>query len=121
MDSKGANEPGMYLLAHFRNPPNGRAEPDEQEIIYIGETCDNILWRRWRQFDRAAFGNGEQHGGGITYSQVFSDQGGSLYVAAFPVRGSNRPGHAYFIRYVERKPLWNYVRKWGRAPRCNTK
>ena len=44
---RGAGLPGVCLLAHFTRVPQGLADPLAEEIVYIGETCDNSLKRRW--------------------------------------------------------------------------
>jgi len=118
---KGINYPGVYLLAHFDATPTARANPQAKEIIYIGETCDNSLMGRWRQFHRSAFEGKYGHSGGATYRQVFGGQGDNLYVAAFPVEELDEEIRSFFIRYVERKLIWEFARKWGTAPKCNRK
>ena len=47
--------PGIYILAQFKKQPAGNAEPQVQDIIYIGETCNQTLKKRWGSFHRAAF------------------------------------------------------------------
>ena len=117
----GIYYPGVYLLAHFYAAPAGRANPQAKEIIYIGETCNNSLTGRWRQFHRSAFEGKYGHSGGTTYRQVFSGQGDNLYVAAFPVKELDEEIRSFFIRYVERKLIWEFAQKWGAAPKCNRK
>jgi len=118
---KGIRSPGVYLLTHFDVAPAGRANPRAEQIVYIGETCNNSLMRRWRQFNRSAFEGKFGHSGGRTYRQVFGGQGDSLYIAAFPVEGLDEEIRSLFIRYVERKLIWEFARKWSAAPRCNRK
>jgi len=108
-------------LAHFDITPAGRAKPRVKQIVYIGETCKNSLIGRWRQFYRSAFEGKAGHSGGKTYRQVFGGQGNNLYVAAFPVEGLDKETRSLFIRYVERKLIWEFARRWGTAPRCNRK
>ena len=121
--------PGVYILAHFATPPPGNADPQAREVIYIGETCARTLKVRWDNFHKAAFDGGNNHSGGKKYRKDFGDNGGDLFVAAFPVDKLNdelcdelnnklRP---LFIRYVERKLIWEYAEKYLAAPKYNTK
>ncbi|HUV05835.1 MAG TPA: hypothetical protein VMX94_12090, partial [Armatimonadota bacterium] len=61
----GYKTPGVYALAHFNEEPN-TVDLQSQEIIYIGETCDQSLDKRWGQFERSAFAPEEkkEHSGG---------------------------------------------------------
>jgi len=114
--------PGIYILAQFKKPPIGNADPQVQDIIYIGETCDRTLKKRWGNFHHAAFqGKKGIHSGGETYREILNDNGDNLYVAAFPVNELSLQLRSLFIRYVERKLIWEYALKWGVAPKCNKK
>ncbi len=115
--------PGVYLLAHFDIVPIGPADPQAEQIIYVGETCDNSLRGRWGQFNRSAFEGKFGHSGGSTYRQTFGDQSNNLYVAAFPVKEFDDEIRPLFIRYIERKLIWEFVQKRdkARAPTCNRK
>lgn len=117
---KGTNCPGVYLLAQFKTKPARKINPNSKAIIYIGETCASLK-RRWRQFDRAAFHGEHGHSGGLTYREIYGDNGKRLYVSVFPVRYSNIKLRSLFIRYVERKLIWEFAKKWGCAPKCNRK
>jgi hypothetical protein len=116
----GIRFPGVYLLAHFRNCPSGAADPRAKQIIYIGETCRNLIGR-WRQFNRSAFRGKRGHSGGRAYRKVFGCGSGRLWVAAFPVIELNEELRPSFIRFAERKLIWEYAMKWGAPPRCNRK
>lgn len=121
---KGIDAPGIYVLAHFRIAPAGNADLLAQEVIYVGETCDRTLRRRWRQFHHCAFeGKEKGHSGGITYRRLFGGKDiGELYAACFPVGNLlNDKLRPLFIRYVERKLILDYAVTWGAAPRCNRK
>ncbi len=120
---------GVYILARFTTPPPGNANPQAQEVIYIGETCAQSLKKRWSDFDHAAFDKGHNHSGGRKYKKEFPGNGNNLFVAAFPVSKLNdeicdelnnklRP---FFIRYVERKLIWEYAEKYLTHPKYNTK
>lgn len=115
------NEPGVYILAQFKRPPVGIANPQTRQIIYIGETCNNSLRGRWREFNRAAFQGKFGHSGGATYRAQFGDDGRTLYVAALPAGRVENKLQTLFIRYVERKLILDYALKWGSAPICNRK
>ena len=118
---KNVRSPGVYILAHFRKVPSGPANPQAEQVIYIGETCGNSLVGRWRQFDRAAFQGKHGHSGGETYRDEIGGKGDPLYVAAFPVQDLDEGVRPYFIRYVERRLIWSFCQKWGVQPRCNRK
>ncbi|MFA5293815.1 MAG: hypothetical protein WC496_12400 [Phycisphaerae bacterium] len=112
---------GVYILAHYKEPP-GIVDLQSQEIIYIGETCNQSFSKRWEQFHSCAFKGKENHSGGETYWKLFSGKYIEyLYVASFPVDGLSDELCPLFIRYVERKLILEYAIKWGAAPRCNHK
>lgn len=115
------HKPGVYLLAHFDSAPSGKAKPLEEKIIYIGETCNN-LEDRWNQFDCSACQGKRGHSGGITYWKMF-EKGKccELYIAALPVDKMDGVLRSLFIRYIERKLIWEFAQKWGKAPECNKK
>jgi hypothetical protein len=50
--------------------PSQTIDPKDADVIYIGETCNNLR-TLWRRFDRSAFQGKSQHAGGDTYFQVF--------------------------------------------------
>jgi hypothetical protein len=113
--------PGVYLLAHFDIMPNEPADPITEQIIYIGETCNQNLQKRWYQFNRSAFEGKFGHSGGATYRGKFGDRGETLYVAAYPVKELNKHLRSFFIRYVERKLIWDFILRYGSVPLCNRK
>jgi hypothetical protein len=116
----GISAPGVYLLAHYQTPPLTNADPQAQEVIYVGETCDQTLRARWNNFNNAAFhGKKSTHSGGETYRELFGDNGDQLFVAAFPVAQLKEPVRSLFIRYVERKLILDYAVRWSVTPACN--
>jgi hypothetical protein len=117
----GVDQPGVYILAHFTSPPIGRADPLSREVIYIGETCDSSLRKRWYRFNRSAFEGKFGHSGGKTYRAICRDRSQDLFVAAFPVQTVDTKLRPLFIRYVERKLIWEYAQRWKIAPMCNRK
>lgn len=114
--------PGVYLLARFETRPPHGVDPQSREIIYIGETCKKLV-SRWRQFNRSAFQGRGGHSGGRTYRRKRFGSEQDLYVAAFPVSadGMGVELRPLFIRYVERKLILEFARRWGKAPKCNSK
>jgi hypothetical protein len=115
--------PGVYMLAKFVNKiPPGNADPLCKEIIYIGETCSSLK-TRWYQFQRSAFYQKNGHSGGWSYSYKYQDQGNNLYVSALPIpmTAENEKFRALYIRYVERKLIWEYAQKYGEQPKLNKK
>jgi len=121
---EGSKNPGVYLLAKFeRSPPSsGPANPLQDEIVYIGETCASLR-RRWCQFNNSAFRNGKGHSGGYTYRRKMQDKGENLFVAAFPVSADVTPQALQFsfIRFLERKLILDFViYHENKLPSCNT-
>src|SRR3989442_15958260 len=116
------NLPGVYLLAHFSHCPAGRARPDSKQVVYVGETCSQTLKTRWNQFDATVRG-GSGHSGGWNYHLSFRTDKPrkDLFVAAMPVDQLNEELRPSFIRYAERKLIWDYGKKWGKPPQCNKK
>jgi hypothetical protein len=112
--------PGVYILANIPEPKVGRAIPVDEIVVYIGETS-RTLEDRWNNFHAAAFENGNNHSGGLTYKSIFPNKNGSdLYVAAFPVADFlNLELLPFFIRYTERKLIWKYILQNGDKPICN--
>jgi hypothetical protein len=118
----GIDLPGVYLLAHFTDQPPMSLNPHAQEIIYIGETCNQTLRQRWYQFNRCAFHEGRGHSGGIKYRKLFAGRyKDRLYLSAFPVIGLNAELRPLFIRYIERKLILEYALNWDKSPICNMK
>jgi len=112
---------GVYLLAHFHEEPPKQLLTDNKKIIYVGETCNRTLRERWNQFNQSAFTGNKGHSGGRTYFKTFCGQNKKLYVSAFLVNDFKNDLHPYFIRYVERKLIWEYSKKWCTSPICNRK
>lgn len=118
---KNAHLPGIYLLAHWDYRAPSAVDPLARAIVYIGETTDSSLMGRWQQFHRAAFEGKPGHSGGIAYNSSFGDGGETLYVAAFAPQSLSREMRVLFIRYVERKLIWEWALRWDGPPLCNTK
>lgn len=104
--------PGVYILAKFKTPPKESSYLDEN-IIYIGETCNQKLKTRLNQFNRSAFQEKNGHSGGWSYAEKFDDDDGSnLYVAIFPLDES-KDINSMYIRYFERKIILKYALQHG--------
>jgi hypothetical protein len=116
----GLDAPGVYALARLGDASSDAAPLDER-VVYLGETCDNVLRGRLGQFQRSAFGGREGHSGGMTYRKLYGDSEDALFVSVFAVSGLPEPHRSSFIRHVERDLLWKYVRRWGRRPVCNSR
>ncbi len=114
----GLDKPGLYMMAHGELM-RGAADPLDKQIVYIGETCNNTLQGRWHQFHRSAIQGKNGHTAGTIYHETFGDDQSRLFVAAFPVEISDDTTAAFFIRYLERKLVWDYIRKWSKHPVCN--
>jgi len=117
--------PGVYALGRFDEGPPPTVDLLAPSILYFGETCDQWLIDRWNQFNRSAFSQKPGHSGGCTFAECFmDDQPGDpppwLYVSVLPV-ALESPQAAAYIRYVERRLIWEYVQRHGRFPACNKK
>ncbi|MBI5038674.1 MAG: hypothetical protein HZC13_02745 [Nitrospirae bacterium] len=137
---KNSDPWGVYLLAHFDNVPEGSADPQSVETIYIGETTKGSFSKRWR--------------GRKKLIDISKD---NLHVAIFPVSNMELKKEVEnavdeflkqrckksgkdttirkvliknelkerdiltqtFIKYVERKLIWEYVKLWGKRPALN--
>ena len=119
---ENSDSPGIYILAKFKQVPKGNANPNSKKIIYIGETC-STLKSRWNQFNYSAFQGKRAHSGGSTYRKMYEvgDNGNDLYVAALPVTSHRVNLRASFIRYFERKLIYEYALKYGSQPKLNLK
>ena len=112
--------PGVYMLAHFDNSPNETIKL-VSNIVYIGETCRQTLKIRLNQFARSASTSNEGHSGGQKYYEKFGGVRNTLYVSVYPVEHLDNPIRPFYIRHIERKLLYHYVRKFERPPACNVR
>ena len=117
---ENADLPGVYILAKFKKIPEGNANANEMSIIYVGETCNQTLKKRWYQFNNSAFRDKDGHSGGWSYESKFKDRGDDLYVAAFPIDLPKNLRHL-FIRYLERKLILEFALKYNTQPTLNKK
>jgi len=119
------NLPGVYLLAHFKRKPSGKANPKSEEIIYVGETTKQTLAKRLNQFCRSALKRTREHSGGSTYSKEFLNSRSrdrhwaKLHIALLAVDKEGMEGSALFIKVVERIIIWEYYKKYKQSPKCN--
>jgi hypothetical protein len=119
----GTDKSGVYLLAHFKRPCRSSASPKTKKIIYVGETTKQTLKKRLEDFHRAAFrGNTPRHSGGKTYHNQFGQkEKKDLFVAVFAPNVQDSLLREFYIRYLERKLLYDFVNKWKCKPICNIK
>jgi hypothetical protein len=117
----GMDAAGVYALACFDGDPPSPVDVLDERTVYIGETCDNSLAGRLWQFNRSAFLQKDGHSGGWSFGARCSGRGEKLYVSIFPVVTLHEPHRSAFIRYTERRFLWEFVRRRGRRPVCNSK
>jgi len=117
---ENSDKPGVYMLSKFKTTPHG-VDPLDENVIYFGETCKSLK-QRWNQFDASAFQQKRGHSGGKTYRNIYrGDKGLDLYVAAMPVLIENNDLRSSFIRFAERKLIFDFVMRCKRLPRCNSK
>jgi hypothetical protein len=91
-----------------------------KNIIYIGETTKRTLCWRWNKFDKAAFSNGKGHSGGSTYKRTYkNDKREKLFVSASADNSKGEETGTVYIKYLERKLIWEYAKNNGKVPRCN--
>lgn len=118
---EGKEHAGVYVLACFDGDRPASVNLTDERIIYIGETCDNDLAGRLHQFNRSAFEGKNGHSGGWSFSSRCEGQGSKLCISTFAVPSLNEPLRSAFIRHVERRLIWEFVKRWGRRPICNSK
>jgi len=119
---------GVYLLAHFAQPPRDSGNVMAEEIIYIGATHGRSFKACWQRVHDSAFEGQDKHAAGIAYREIFGDDGRTLYVAASPQTEStyhlaSRPSIASIALHlaIKKQLLTAYQKKWGRKPACNRK
>ena len=114
--------PGVYLLARFEGEARRRKVAVSSPLIYVGETCEQSLYKRLSQFQRAAFLRKPGHSGGLTFARVYPTESDPawLNISVMPVELPEPQASAY-IRYIERAVLWAYVQRNKAYPQCNSK
>ena len=136
---------GVYLISRFeQKPPDGPANPCDQNVVYIGESSRDRFKGRWRSFHRAAFGVNGKHRGGKKYREQFGGDSSVLYVATLSSEvllrvllgfatcdwfnitssntkvGQNLAGiEELLIKYMERNLILLYSLEHGTRPICN--
>lgn len=119
-DIQGKNFPGVYMIAKSKSEPSDY-RANNGSIIYIGETTGQTLGDRIRQFSVSAYAEKPGHSGGNTFrTRLATDTPEKmLWVSVCPVD----MGEAYtsaFIKYLERRLIWEYVSAYGERPECNS-
>ena len=115
--------PGIYILARITVKPRDFANPLDKGIIYFGETI-RPLSKRWGDFEKSAFYGKKVHSGGLSYLKRYGDKGKNLYVSAWSARRIRRIENSkipWFIRYHERRLLWNFIDEYGTGVLLNKK
>ena len=113
--------PGVYLLAHFAAGTPVELNPQVREVVYIGQTWKQGLRKRLRKFEKSAVTGRHAHAGGRNYHIDFGSMREELCVAMWGALDLNPKTGPAFIRYIERKLIWEYAREWGETPCCNRK
>jgi len=120
-ESEDIDCPGVYLLAHFPGGAPIEVDPQAREVVYVGETCGQGLKKRLRQFEKSAATGKHAHAGGRNYHTEFGSIREDLSVAIWAALDLNPKTGPAFIRFIERKLIWEYAKKWGEMPCCNRK
>lgn len=117
---------GVYVIAKNVPSPNPATKPTlRNELLYVGETCDQSLKQRLYQFHRSAFEKKPAHSGGTRMASDFEKayghklQPSGLILAVLPVDRGEKT--SYFIRYVERAIIWQHVERFDAPPKFNLK
>ena len=118
------DSPGVYLLARFTSHPPRVASHLQREVIYIGQTL-RTMSIRLREFDRSAFKKLNGHSGGWNFSEIFMHSKKGLCPkwlhVSFMELGNSTDEETTYVKYLERKMIWEYARKWKQTPQCNKK
>lgn len=116
----GGQHPGVYFIASSKKEPED-FRVNNENIIYIGETTSQTLRGRLRQFNTSAFNIKPGHSGGNTFRENLSHctDASMLWVSACPVQMGEIYTSAY-IKYLERRLIWEYVCTYGVLPPCNS-
>ena len=112
---------GVYILGKFSFVLKNKADPLDEHIIYIGQTTRS-LGERLKMFERCARYNSDGHSGGKEYYRQLTQKGDNLddlYVAIFTVNIEHPIYRDTFIKYIERKVIFDFVNKRGKKPRIN--
>ena len=113
-DRKGLPEQsGVYIVA--KNSP--------ENVIYIGLTSgQGGLRKRVAAFHRAATKRSAKHAGGLTYNGIFGSDVSRLFVAVHVPVAINpaKEISSTYIKYAERRLIWEFVEKHGKLPACNS-
>lgn len=117
------NLPGLYIIARFKDKPQGLARPNAQELIYIGEThgkSQNISKRLQKFFKASQIGEMlHKHSGGNRFNRVLGNDVFDMYAAGYAPKFEDERYLNPFIFYIERKLLWEHLLVWGKIPTCN--
>ncbi len=117
---QGKNLPGVYMIARSEDEPSDY-RASNKTIIYIGETTGQTLGERIRQFIVSAYTVKPGHSGGNTFRTMLSAETPEkmLWVSVCPVEMGEVYTSAY-IKYLERRLIWEHVAAYGERPACNS-
>jgi len=110
---------GVYALANFDKTPH-KVDVLDKRIIYFGETKRSFL-TRWREFDYSAFQDKTGHSAGWTYKEKVKNDGNDLFVALCPIEENNPDLTTARRLFVERKLIFEFVKRHNKLPKINTK
>ncbi|MCF6283332.1 MAG: hypothetical protein L3J28_14205 [Candidatus Polarisedimenticolaceae bacterium] len=118
---QGSSLPGVYMVSCGKIQPKD-FRVNNENIIYIGETTEQTIGERLGQFNRSAFKGRPGHSGGNTFRESYSKgiKENHLWISACPVDMGEVYTSAY-IKYLERRLIWEYVCTYGELPPCNSK
>lgn len=124
-----SHESGVYMIAQSAVYP-GDSEISNKAIIYIGETTSQKLIRRINQFAVSAFNEKAGHSGGNTFrnkymkvidgERVHTVPQHHIWISVCPIAPNNSYTSTY-IKYLERKLLWDFSLTHGKLPELNKK
>jgi hypothetical protein len=102
---------GAYVLGHFKDAPVANKDPHTDEgVFYIGMTehLESRPRLRHEKIDE--------------YRKRFADPSLEyLYIAVYAMLDCFRirAPHSAYLRYLERKLIWEYAQIWGKLPLLN--
>jgi len=105
---------GFYVFAE--GPSDMAAfdpEQPNQEVVYMGIAMKS-LQGRLNQFAVSLRDGVDRHGAGYRMRRRGANE--RLLVCTAAIEMERGPSCWAFLRYFERKMIWNYVRRWGALP-----
>lgn len=109
---------GVYLIAKGKNILDRKVSVLDKDIIYIGETCQTLR-NRLKQFGRSAKTGEPGHSGGVRYYEKYKDNCKNIYVLILPIKILERYLKRSYIKFMERRLIFEYCKKYNRLPKLN--